>query len=332
MAMYTPQQHAERRLARKGLRTNVETGEIEPIPQGEQTQEPAATEPQGEQTQEPAATETPAAGEDWQAKYEKLQSEFSAMHGRVAPMQRDTDTFRGLYETTSRELESTRQALSSELNSLKQQLAEANSAKERKSIEAEIQELLSEEDKALIDPSVLAVMTKIAGKFAAPAPKAVDHKALLAEALAEENKKAVDAHRARLMGDGNTEIGRIKELAGDAEFVAYCEEHPEVDMTLSHFLNAASTADIDRYAKAATRLISAYRTGKAPAATTRAPDPSGSSSASVLQKALARTAAVKMTEDEYRAKTNEFKKLIRFRDPASQEKAKKLKAELEAVN
>jgi proteasome assembly chaperone (PAC2) family protein len=100
-------------------------------------------------------------------------------------------------------------------------------------------------------------------------------------------------------------------------------------MTLTHFLHASTTADIDRYARAANRLISAYRTGKTPTEVTRAADPK-SAGGSVLQSALARTAAVKMSEEQLREKTREFKQLIRNNNPESKAKAKLLMAEIEA--
>lgn len=323
------QQRASEKLARRGLRYN-EAGDIEAIPKDEVATDNVAD----DATNTPAAatpTPTPAADtKDYRAEYEKLQADFQALQGRVAPAQRDADTFKGLYETSSRELQVAREAKETEMADLRRQLEEATTARERKSIEAEIEELISDEDKAAIDPSVLALMRKVAGKFAGGKPSTeVDHDALVARALADRDKKTVDAHRNRMLADVNTELGKLKALSQDAEFNAYCEENPEVDMTLTHFLHASTTADIDRYARAANRLISAYRTGKTPAADTRAADPK-SAGGSVLQSALARTAAVKMSEEQVRQKTNEFKQLIRNKTPESKAKAAVLMAEIEA--
>lgn len=328
------QQRAEDKLKRRGLRTNAETGEIEPIPaddagaaSGSDDDGTAAT-----PTPAPAATPTPApAGDntDYKSEFEKLKADFQALQGRLAPSQRDADTFRGLYETTSRELATAREAKDAEMAELRAQLDEATTAKERKSIEAEIAELISEEDRATIDPSVIAMITKVAGKFAGTKQAAVDHNALVEKALRERDMKVVNDHRSRILADSNTELGKLKTLANDPEFNEYCEENPEVDMTLTHFLHASTTADIDRYARAATRLISAYRTGKAPKEDTRAPDPKGAGT-SVLTSALARTAAVKMSESDLRAKTQQFKQLIRNNTPESKAKAKVLMAEIEA--
>jgi hypothetical protein len=326
------QKRAEESLNRRGLRTNV-TGEIEPIPKDDSATDNVADDATDTQAaaNTPAATTPPATdAKDYKAEFERLQADFQALQGRVAPTQRDADTFKGLYETSSRELQAARDAKDAELSELRQQLQEATTARERKSIEDEIDELISDEDKAAIDPSVLALVRKTMSKFAArPAPAAVDHDAIVARALADRDKKIVDAHRSKMLADANTELGKLKALSQDPEFNAYCEENPEVDMTLTHFLHASTTADIDRYARAANRLISAYRTGKTPAADTRAADPK-SAGGSVLQSALARTAAVKMSEEQVRQKTNEFKQLIRNKNPESKAKAALLMAEIEA--
>lgn len=327
------QQRAEDKLKRRGLRTNAETGEIEAIPadsdEGAGIEDAAAA--AATQTVATQATNTPASADptDYKSEFEKLKADFQALQGRLAPSQRDADTFRGLYETTSRELATAREAKDAEMAELRAQLDEATTAKERKSIEAEMAELISEEDRATIDPSVLAMITKVAGKFAGTKQAAVDHNALVEKALRERDMKVVNDHRARILADSNTELGKLKTLANDPEFNDYCQENPEVDMTLTHFLHASTTADIDRYARAATRLISAYRTGKTPAADTRAADPK-SAGGSVLASALARTAAVKMSEDQLRQKTNEFKQLIRNKTPESKAKAAALMAEIEA--
>jgi hypothetical protein len=327
MSQAEARKRAEEKLARRGLKYN-DAGDIVPIEDGQepaaqtQTQEPAAQ----TQTQEPAAQ--PQDNTDYKSEFEKLKADFQALQGRLAPSQRDADTFRGLYETSSRELEAERIASQAKLDKLQQELAEATSARERKSIEAEIEDLLDDEDRATVDPSVLAVIKKVAGKFSAPKPQTFDADAEVEKALAAREKKNVDTHRNRLLADANTELGKLKTLAQDPEFNAYCEENPEVDMTLTHFLHASTTADIDRYAKAANRLISAYRTGKAPA-DSRVADPK-SASTSVLQSALARTAAAKMSEEQLRAKTREFKQLIRNNTPESKAKAKLLMAEIEA--
>jgi hypothetical protein len=323
------QQRASEKLARRGLQYD-EHGEIIPIKKDDAATDKVAD----DATNTPAVTaptHTPAADtKDYKAEFERLQADFQALQGRVAPAQRDADTFKGLYETSSRELQAAREAKDAEMADLRRQLDEATTARERKSIEAEIDELISDEDKAAIDPSVIALMRKTMSKFAArPAPAAVDHDAIVARALAERDKKTVDAHRNKILADTNTEIGKLKALSLDPEFNAHCEENPEVDMTLTHFLGATTTADIDRYARAANRLISAYRTGKAPAADTRTADPK-SAGGSVLQSALARTAAVKMSEQQYRQKMSKFKQLIRNKTPESKAAAAKLMAEIEA--
>lgn len=326
------QQRASEKLARRGLRYGAD-GEVEAIPKDDATTDNVA----GDAANTPAAAlaPTPAPAEvadsaDYKSQFERLQADFQALQGRLSPAQRDADTFRGLYETSGRELQTVRETKDAEMAELRRQLDEATTARERKSIEAEIDEIISEEDKAAIDPSVLALMRKVAGKFAGgKAAPAIDHDAIVARALADRDKKTIDAHRNRMLADANTEIGKLKALSQDTEFNAYCEENPEVDMTLTHFLHASTTADIDRYARAANRLISAYRTGKTPAADTRAADPK-SAGGSVLQNALARTAAVKMSEDQLRQKTNEFKQLIRNKTPESKAKAALLMAEIEA--
>jgi hypothetical protein len=326
MSQAEARKRAEEKLARRGLRYN-DAGDIVPIEGSQepatQTQEPAAQEPAA---QEPAAQ--PQDTTDYKSEFEKLKADFQALQGRLAPSQRDADTFRGLYETSSRELEAERIANQAKLDKLQQELAEATSARERKSIEAEIEDLLDEEDRATVDPAVLTVIKKVAGKFSAPKPQAFDADAEVEKALAAREKKNVDAHRNRLLADANTELGKLKALAQDPEFNAYCEDNPEVDMTLTHFLHASTTADIDRYAKAANRLISVYRTGKS-STDSRVADPK-SASTSVLQSALARTAAAKMSEEQLRAKTREFKQLIRNNTPESKAKAKLLMAEIDA--
>jgi hypothetical protein len=328
------QQRAEDKLKRRGLRTN-EAGDIEAIPATSDDagdDDAALTLKTQADINRDIVPQDKAVANDQELRtmFAQLQADHEALKGRLAPAQRDADNYRGLYETSSRELNAAREQTQSELAELRLQLDEATTARERKSIEAEIEELISEEDRAAIDPSVLAVIRKVAGKFAGGKPAAaVDHNMLVEKALAERERKTIDAHRNRMLADQNTELGKLKQLSQDAAFNAYCEENPEVDMTLTHFLHASTTADIDRYARAANRLISAYRTGKTPTEATRAADPK-SAGGSVLQSALARTAAVKMSEEQLREKTREFKQLIRNNNPESKAKAKLLMAEIEA--
>lgn len=325
------------KLRRRGLRFNPETQEVEPIPKDEpndntdqSSQEP--NEPaQAAADQTPASpASTPSQDADLLARFEKLQSDHNALLGRLAPAQRDADTFRGLYETVSKDLSTTRETLSAQLNDLTSQLNEATSARQAKDIQAQIDELLDDEDRDTVDPSVLKVIKKIAasGAFSKPAAPAFDHRAEVARILAEKESQTVESYRNGLLNDSSTEVGKIRQLSEDQAFIAYCTEHPEVDVTIVNLFNAKTTADIDKYAKASNRLISAYRTGKAPAET-RAPDPKGSSS-SVLSQALARSAAPGLTEAQMRQKTQEFKMLIRTNTPESKKKAALLMAELDA--
>ena len=325
------QQHAANKLRRRGLK-QLESGEIVPMTDEEKADGSAVDTPA---TETQAAVETtednvPAPQDnEWKNRFEKLEADHKALLGRMAPAQRDADTFRSLYETSSQELSRTREELSTQLNDLTAQLNAAQTAKQQRSIQEEIDALLDDDDKQNVDPAVLAVIRKVAGaSFSKRAPE-VDHRAIVQRELAEREHQSAESYRRGLLNDPAREVGNISKWSQDPEFLDYCLEHPEVDTTIENFLKASSTANIDRFAKATDRLITAYKATKSAPVVTRVADPKGSPS--VLQQALSRTASVKLTEAEARKLANEYKQLIRNRDPVSRRRADEIMAQLDAA-
>lgn len=311
----------KRKMERRGLVLDPATNEWVPK-SGAPSDEQPGDKPEQLQTeyvekQEPAAQDST----DWKAEHDKLQQQMNALLGRVAPAQRDADTFRNLYETSARE----KQELADRMNTLQAQLDEARTTGQRKSIEAQIEDLLDEEDREAIDPAVLKVMGKLtAGLFSKQ--NASDPTSTIEQVLAQREQKTTEAYRRGLMADPDRGVSRIVSLSQDAGFMTYVAEHPELDITINSFLTAGDKAAIDRYAKATDRLLAAYEDSrKAPKQATRASDPKGSQT---LTEALERQPKAKLSEEEVRKLTAEHKMHVRNRN---HQKAAALMAQLEAL-
>ena len=302
----------KRKMERRGLELDPATNEWVPKAgaNGEQpAQEPEQNEPEAQD------------GTDWKAEHDKVQQQLNALMGRVAPAQRDADTFRNLYETSARE----KQELADRMNSLQAQLDEARTAGQRKSIEAQIEDLLDDDDRDAVDPAVLKIMGKLtAGLFSKQ--NASDPTTAIEQALAQREQKATEAYRRGLMADPDRGVSRIVSLSQDAGFMTYVSEHPELDITINSFLTASDKAAIDRYAKATDRLLAAYEDSrKAPKPAARASDPKGSQT---LAAALERQPRQRLSEEEVRKLTAEHKMHVRNRN---HQKAAAIMAQLEAL-
>jgi hypothetical protein len=314
----------KRKMERRGLELDPTTNEWVPkggiaaAPQDGGEPQSLGNQPaQGveDRLQQPAAPQEP----DWKAEHDKLQQQMNALMGRVAPAQRDADTFRNLYETSTRE----KQELADRMNALQTQLEEARTTGQRKSIEAQIDELLDEEDRETIDPAVLKIMGKLtAGLFSKQ--NASDPTATIEQVLAQREQKATDTYRRGLMADPERGVSRIVSLSQDAKFMNYVSDHPELDSTINNFLTANDRTAIDRYAKATDRLLAAYEDSqKAPKPPTRASDPAGSQT---LAAALERQPRQRLSEEEVRKLTTEYKMHVRNRN---HQKAAAVMAQLE---
>jgi hypothetical protein len=264
-------------------------------------------------TPQPAAVAPTTQPRDWEAEYLRLQQDHQALQGRLAPVQRDVESFRVLADANRSELDRYRNTADSELSDLRRQLSEATTRRKAESIQEQIDELLDEDDRANLDPAVIKALSKIAGGLFA-SQKTPDTTAAVEAALATRELKNVDAHRRSLMADTARPVSKLYSLANDPTFIDYCQEHPEVDLAISSLLSASDKAAVDKLARVADRLISGFEAGKVPPAKQpdRAPDPRGGTD--LLRNAMQRT-PTKLSEEELRKLANEHKYLTRTRDP-----------------
>jgi hypothetical protein len=309
----------KRKMERRGLVLDANTNEWvakdQPVGEAQGVENTSApVEPE-----QAAVSDQPTV--DWKAEHDKIQQQMNALMGRVAPAQRDADTFRNLYETSARE----KQELADQMNALRSQLEDAKTVRERKSIEAQIEDLLDDDDRDSVDPAVLKIMGKLtAGLFSKQMSS--DPTATVEQVLAQREQKATEAHRRGLMADPDRGVSRIVALSQDAAFLTYVTDHPELDITINSFLTATDKAAIDRYAKATDRLLAAYEDSrKAPSQAARASDPKGSQT---LAAALERQPQRKLSEEEARRLANTYKMHVRNGD---KQKAAAVMAQLEEL-
>lgn len=301
---------SNRKLANHGL--NPDGAPIDPANIGNDDEGNEDDEGQGAPLNR--ARQAPAGDEALRSEINDLRTQLTALNGRVAPSQRDAETYRSLYsaEQTARQTEN--QNLTNQINALRDQLETRNTS-------VAVEELLTEDERAAMDPGTLTVITKIADAIAKRHAPKIDARAEAMKVLDERDAQRVTNHRNQVMSDPTRELHKLGQLAYDPEFIKWSqEEDNDVDSVVSSLFAARSTEEIDRYSKIVCKRIAAFR-----ARTKETPptDPRPS-----LSSHMRRSEGPKLTSAQRLAREQEAKNLSRSRNPADRARALKILEEL----
>lgn len=251
--------------------------------------------------------------QELRAQIENLKRELNAANGRAVPSQQQADEYRRLWRQTEDARQQEATDLRNEIETLRKKLESVNNS-------IDVNELLTEEERAAIDPGLLNSVVKLAGKIAQHHAPKIDVRTEALRVLEEREATKVQNYRNQVLNDPARGLHQISTLMADPEFITWTrDEDNDIDSVVNSLLAAKSTEEVDRYAKIISkRLVKFKERTKKPA------DPKTS-----LSQHMRREAKPKLTEAEVQAKLNEAKQLARSRNPADRLKSQQILNSLE---
>ena len=242
---------------------------------------------------------------------QRVRQELAAANGRAAPSQQQAAEYQQLWAESERLRRQEEQARQEEIAALRQQLEERNNA-------FDPAELLTEEQRELIDPDLLNTIATLADKIAQRRIPQVDVKAEVLRVQQERMQQEVQDHRQKVLSDPGRGLHKLVEYAYDPKFIAWSEEEDnDINSVVNSLLEAKSTGEVDRYAKMVAKRLAKFADFKA--GEKQPTDTRGS-----LGSHMRRSDSPRMTEAEVKTKLAEAKILSRSRDPKDQAKARQI--------
>lgn len=238
------------------------------------------------------------------AEIAKLRNENDAMRGRVAPSQQQAEEYRRLYDDE-------RRLRSSELADRDKQIQEL---REKLNEDVNFEELLSEDERDMIDPMQLAIFKKIAK---AMTPK-VDVRTETAKLLEEREGARIARYREERLTDPSYGVSSLAHLAQDPSFIDWSnkEENDDFDPLVRSLLTARTEREIDKYAKAVSKRIAKFNESRGSSkSANRQTDAKTSLSRGMQRKPPS------LSEREVDTKLAEATRLARSRNPGDRKKA-----------
>lgn len=267
-----------------------------------------------EQDQQPDEAQHDEAPNPLEAEIERLRQQLDAANGRAAPAQRQAEEYRSLFDEERRAREQERHARDQEIAELREQL-------EARQAEISLDELLTEEERDLMDPAQLQVFKKLAEAAARRAAPKVDVRGETARFLQEREAQRLKAYREDVLTDPRKGVSALATLAGDPAFQEWTaqEDNEDFDPLVRSMLSATTEREIDRYAKAVAKRITKFNEHRAGGKSAARADARTSRVAAAMQRRPRR-----LTDDEIGDKLNEAKQLARSRNPKDRQRAKEI--------
>jgi len=256
--------------------------------------------------------------EQLRAELAKQRADYEALHGRLSPAQQDLEHYRAEARKLQQELAAREEARQKEIEELRQQL-------EAKHDPLDIDDILTAEEKAEFDPTLIKTIAKMADAIAQRRTSRINAKAAALEALEERERQRVEAYRRRVMSDPGKGLHTLASLANDPRFVAWTrEDDNDMDSVLNSLLSARSVEDIDRYARIASRRIASYRSqnGKAANRSDSKPATSRADATARLRTGMRRGSDTRGSEREREEQLEQAKHLARSHRAEDRAKAK----------
>lgn len=240
-----------------------------------------------------------------------LRQQLDAANGRAAPAQRQSEEFRRLYDEERRSREHDRMELNRQVAMLQEQL-------NARQVETSLDELLSPEEREVIDPMQLEIIKKVASAVVNTAAPKVDVQAETAKYLQKREAEKIQRYREDLLTDPRKGLTTLAALAEDPKFISWTSEegNEDFDPLVRSMLTATTESEIDRYAKAVAKRVAKYNESRNTTHTgTRSTDARTS-----LNRAMQRRPR-QLSNDEMGDKLAQAKQLARSRNPADRKKA-----------
>lgn len=240
-----------------------------------------------------------------------LRQQLDAANGRAAPAQRQSEEFRRLYDEERRSREHDR-------NELNRQVAMLQAQLNARQVETSLDELLSPEEREVIDPMQLEIIKKVASAVVNTAAPKVDVQAETAKYLQKREAEKIQRYREDLLTDPRKGLTTLAALAEDPKFISWTSEegNEDFDPLVRSMLTATTESEIDRYAKAVAKRVAKYNESRNTTHTgTRSTDARTS-----LNRAMQRRPR-QLSNDEMGDKLAQAKQLARSRNPADRKKA-----------
>lgn len=240
-----------------------------------------------------------------------LRQQLDAANGRAAPAQRQSEEFRRLYDEERRSREHDRNELNRQVAMLQEQL-------NARQVETSLDELLSPEEREVIDPMQLEIIKKVASAVVNTAAPKVDVQAETAKYLQKREAEKIQRYREDLLTDPRKGLTTLAALAEDPKFISWTSEegNEDFDPLVRSMLTATTESEIDRYAKAVAKRVAKYNESRNTTHTgTRSTDARTS-----LNRAMQRRPR-QLSNDEMGDKLAQAKQLARSRNPADRKKA-----------
>jgi len=253
-------------------------------------------------------------------RFDKLERDFRAMTERVAPLQRQSEQMRDLWqqERIAREGEQARHV--AEVQALRDQL---NS---KQFDDIDITDALSEEELELLDPEMAKLLTKLTKTAVKRMTPNIDVKGEVARVLLEQEAQRVSEHRRRILVDPKKGLHKLADLSYNPAFANWAKE-TGMESFVASLMSSTNTEEVDRFAKIiASKLndwhVEAKGGKKAPEANSKP----------AVGNYMRRQSQVSLSEKELAEKTDTIKRLARSRAPADRKRAHELMQELEKAH
>lgn len=246
------------------------------------------------------------------AQLDQANQTLSALQGRLTPAQQALEAERAEARTLRLRLEQQDRSRQEEIAKLQQELEARNS-------QLNIEDILDEDERADIDPTVLKAFTKIADHVAQRRIPKTDARAEALRALQERDEQRVKDYREQILLDPTRGLHNLDVLSRDHKFVEWAQsEDVDLDSTLNSLLRAKTEKDVDRYAKIASRKISQFHAqSKAGSSPNRPADAQPR-----LSAGLRRGGGQRITDAQRDAKLAEARSLARSTNASDRAKAK----------
>lgn len=249
-----------------------------------------------------------------QRRLREMQQQLDAANSRVAPIQRSEAELRDRLATEKNAAALREQQMQDEMKALREQLEERNS-------KLELEDILSEDERADMDPATLNIVMKLADAVAKKRMPTVDVRSETLKLLAEQKHNEVDNYRKRVLTDPGRGLHQLTELTQDPTFLDWTkDEDNDMDSVVNSLLQARSTEEVDRYAKIISKRIVKFKETRKPQ---READARGSGEITMRRKPKG-----KLSDAELTAKMQEVKRLSRSKNRKDLDRAQQILNEI----
>lgn len=308
---------ADRKLARAGVPSSEEdeaqeiTDDLAPpvedetkVESSEDSQDESLFEDEGEDEAESEGTEqdepTPLE-QELEALRQRLtqrEHELASLQGRLAPTQQRLSESETLAETYHRQLQATQAEKDAEIARLQAQIEE-NSRRD-------ITDLLTEEEKELLDPEAVEVLIRMTDELIKRRVPKIDIEAEVERKLQERETQKIDDYRRQILSDPSRGLHELVILSENPEFNDWLKQdgNESFNLHVTALLRANSTSEIDKHARIIARKINQFK--KPTQNSPKKADPRQS-----LKDKMRRRPNRRMSEAEVKEKLAEANRLVR---------------------